>query len=129
MEEITNRRRQRRLKKASLTDVLYARKVSLFRKKKFKRASVKDISTTGIGIWIQEDLPIGTRIEVIIYFSKYPGMTHPPLPIRAEASVVYCQIAKDNKFLTGIAFTRMGKQETRNLHVLLDLDSLGEDIG
>jgi len=78
-----------------------------------------DASEGGLLVYLQEKLPIGTKLKIEVFFSHGFRLT----PIRAEAEIVWADIRGPEdwgEFKYGLKFINVGKDDFSKLKWLLD---------
>lgn len=78
-----------------------------------------DASEGGLLVYLQEKLPLGTRLKIEVFFSHGFRLT----PIKAEAEIVWADIRGPEdwgEFKYGLKFVNIGKDDFSKLKWLLD---------
>lgn len=78
-----------------------------------------DASEGGLLVYLQETLPIGTKLKIEVFFSHGFRLT----PIRAEAEIVWADIRGPEdwgEYKYGLKFINIGKDDFSKLKWLLD---------
>jgi c-di-GMP-binding flagellar brake protein YcgR len=82
-----------------------------------------DASEGGLLVYLQERLPIGTKLKIEVFFSHGFRLT----PIRAQAEIVWADIRGPEdwgEYKYGLKFINVGKEDFDKLRWLLDSLSL-----
>lgn len=101
---------KRRFKRLS---ILAMADLQIGRRKPLKKAYVANITQAGIGLYVADLLPIGSRVTVTLHFVSHEGKV---LNEKVQGKVVWCQEA----FATGIALKPLTKKEHPRLVTFLE---------
>lgn len=78
-----------------------------------------DASEGGLLVYLQEQVPIGTKLKIEVFFSHGFKLT----PIKAQAEIVWADIRGPEdwgEFKYGLKFINIGKDDFEKLRWLLD---------
>ncbi len=78
-----------------------------------------DASEGGLLVYLQDRLPIGTKLKIEVFFSHGFRLT----PIRAQAEIVWADIRGPEdwgEYKYGLKFINIGKEDFEKLRWLLD---------
>ncbi len=78
-----------------------------------------DASEGGLLVYLQDKLPIGTKLKIEVFFSHGFRLT----PIRAQAEIVWADIRGPEdwgEYKYGLKFVNIGKEDLSKLKWLLD---------
>ena len=78
-----------------------------------------DASEGGLLVYLQDNLPIGTKLKIEVFFSHGFRLT----PIRAQAEIVWADIRGPEdwgEYKYGLKFINIGKEDFSKLKWLLD---------
>ncbi len=94
-------------------------KYSELKARKKQGGIAHDASEGGLLVYLQEELPIGTKLKIEVFFSHGLRLT----PIKAEAKIVWADIRGPGdwgEYKYGLQFINIGKDDFSKLKWLLD---------